>query len=85
MNETGKWKRSFIFGFIALFLCGIGDWLIGYEPSGGEPLIYGISSTSITVVPTWFYIVSLFFGILSGFGCKAFAPAMVEVTVMRAS
>ena len=79
VNKKDRWKRCFVFGFAALFLCGVGDWLIGYEPQGGEPLIYGISSTSITEVPIWFYIVSLFFGILSGFGCKAFAPAMVEV------
>ena len=69
----------FIFGFTALFLCGIGDWLIGYEPPGGTPLIFGISSTSIADVPVWFYIVSLGFGILSGFGCMVFGPAMVEV------
>ena len=73
------WKRSFLFGFAALFLCGIGDWLIGYDPPGGEPLVFGISNTAIASVPTWVYILSLFFGILSGFGCKAFAPAMVEV------
>ena len=71
-------KRAFLFGFIALFLCGIGDWLIGYDPPGGEPLIFGISNTAITAVPSWFYILSLFFGILSGFGCRAFAPAMLE-------
>ena len=72
-------KRAFLFGFAALFLCGIGDWLIGYDPPGGEPLIYGISNSAITAVPTWFYILSLFFGILSGFGCRAFAPVMLEV------
>ena len=77
--EKRRWKQSFLFGFSALFLCGIGDWLIGYEPPGGVPLIYGISSTSITDVPTWFFILSLFFGILSGFGCKVFAPAMIDV------
>ena len=74
-----KWKKSFLFGFAALFLCGIGDWLIGYDPPGGEPLIYGISNTAITAVPSWYYILSLGFGILSGFGCRAFAPAMLEV------
>ncbi len=71
-------KKALLFGFVALFLCGIGDWLIGYDPPGGEPLIYGISNTAITEVPTWFYILSLGFGILSGFGCRAFAPAMLE-------
>ena len=74
-----KWKKSFLFGFAALFLCGIGDWLIGYDPPGGESLIYGISNTAITAVPSWLYILSLGFGILSGFGCRAFAPAMLEV------
>ena len=79
VKNTERWKKSFIFGFIALFLCGIGDWLIGYEPKGGEPLILGISNTSIAVVPTWFYVLSLLFGILSGFGCMVFVPAMEEV------
>ncbi len=79
MERTNRWKKAFIFGFIALFLCGIGDWLIGYEPQGGEPLVFGISNTSITEVPSWFYVLSLFFGILSGFGCMRFAPAMEEV------
>lgn len=37
--ERIKQKKILIFGFIALFLCGIGDWLIGYEPQGGIPLI----------------------------------------------
>ena len=72
-------KRALLFGFTALFLCGIGDWLIGYDPPGGEPLIFGISNTAITTVPTWYYILSLALGILSGFGCRAFAPAMLEV------
>ena len=72
-------KKALLFGFFALFLCGIGDWLIGYDPPGGEPLIYGISNTAITEVPSWYYILSLGFGILSGFGCRAFAPAMLEV------
>lgn len=72
-------KKALLFGFAALFLCGIGDWLIGYDPPGGEPLIYGISNTAITTVPSWYYILSLGFGILSGFGCRAFAPAMLEV------
>ena len=30
-------------------------------------------------MPSWFYILSLGFGILSGFGCRAFAPAMLEI------
>ena len=80
MEKSRKWKSSLIFGFTALFLCGVGDWLIGYEPAGGEPLVFGISSTTVTAVPTWFYILSLFFGILSGFGCRAFAPAMIAVS-----
>lgn len=79
MERRRHWKKAFLFGFAALFLCGIGDWLIGYDPPGGEPLIYGISNTAITAVPSWFYILSLGFGILSGFGCRAFAPAMLEV------
>lgn len=79
MDKYKKWKKSFLFGFIALLLCGVGDWLIGYEPPGGEPLVFGISNTSIAAVPTWFYILSLCFGILSGFGCKVFAPAMIGV------
>ena len=79
MDKISRWKKSFLFGFAALLLCGIGDWLIGYDPPGGEPLLFGISNTAITAVPTWFYILSLFFGILSGFGCKAFTPAMIEV------
>lgn len=80
-KRINRWKRIFIFGFIALFLCGIGDWLIGYEPKGGEPLIFGISNTSIVLVPTWFYVTSLFFGILSGFGCMFYAPALEEVLI----
>ena len=79
MGADKSYKKAFLFGFAALFLCGIGDWLIGYEPPGGVPLIFGITSTSIPDVPTWFYILSLAFGILSGFGCKHFAPAMVDV------
>lgn len=79
MAENGSWKKALLFGFAALLLCGVGDWLIGYEPPGGEELVFGISRTTIADVPTWFYVVSLFLGILSGFGCSAFAPAMVEV------
>lgn len=76
-------KTSFIFGFISLLLCGVGDWLIGYEPEGGEPLIYGITTTAITGVPTWFYVLSFFFGILSGFGCLYFAPAIMGTLDMK--
>ena len=79
MERINQRKKALLFGFAALFLCGIGDWLIGYDPPGGEPLIYGISNTAITEVPSWYYILSLGFGILSGFGCRAFAPAMLEV------
>ena len=76
-------KSAFIFGFISLLLCGVGDWLIGYEPEGGEPLIYGITTTAISGVPTWFYVLSFFFGILSGFGCLYFAPAIMETLDMK--
>ena len=78
-SKTMTRNKALPFGFFALFLCGIGDWLIGYDPPGGEPLVFGISNTAITAVPSWFYILSLGFGILSGFGCRAFAPAMLEV------
>ncbi len=81
--KTEAGKKALLFGFAALFLCGIGDWLIGYDPPGGEPLLFGISNTAITAVPTWYYILSLFFGILSGFGCRAFAPAMLAVLEER--
>lgn len=53
---NAKSKRIFYFGFISLLLCGVGDWLIGYEPQGGQELIYGITRTTIADVPTWFYI-----------------------------
>ncbi|MCR5061478.1 MAG: hypothetical protein K6A80_10760 [Saccharofermentans sp.] len=76
-------KSAFIFGFISLLLCGVGDWLIGYEPEGGEKLIYGITTTAISGVPTWFYVLSFFFGILSGFGCLYFAPAIMETLDMK--
>ena len=78
-SKTMTRKKALLFGFAALFLCGIGDWLIGYDPPGGEPLIYGVSNTAITKLPSWYYILSLGFGILSGFGCRAFAPAMLEM------
>ncbi len=79
MTAYQKRKNALIFGAVALFLCGIGDWLIGYEPPGGEPLVFGITRTSIAAVPTWLYVLSLFFGILSGFGCRSFAPAMIGI------
>ncbi len=60
-TKTVRLKNSFLFGFIALLLCGVGDWLIGYEPKGGEPLMFGVSNTSIAQVPTWFYVLSLAF------------------------
>lgn len=74
-----KWKRALIFGAVALFLCGIGDWLIGYMPQGGESFVLGFMNTSITQVPSWFYFVSMVLGILSGFGCKYYASTMVEI------
>ena len=77
MND--KSKRIFIFGFISLLLCGVGDWLIGYEPQGGQELIYGITRTTIANVPAWFYILSMFFGILSGFACMLYVPEMLKV------
>ena len=78
-----KSKRIFYFGFISLLLCGVGDWLIGYEPQGGQELIYGITRTTIADVPTWFYILSMLFGILSGFGCMLFAPEMLNVLIQK--
>ena len=78
-TKNVRLKRSLLFGFISLLLCGVGDWLLGYEPKGGESLLFGMSNTSITAVPSWFYILSLCFGILSGFGCYFFAPAILEV------
>lgn len=77
-SRQKKLEGAFIFGFITLLLCGVGDWLIGYEPEGGEPLIYGMTTTAISTVPSWFYVLSFFFGILSGFGCLYFAPAIME-------
>ena len=78
-NKMKKLEAVFIFGFIALFLCGIGDWLIGYEPEGGLPIVFGITTTAIADVPVWFYVLSFFLGILSGFGCLYFAPAIMEL------
>lgn len=78
-SKQKKLEASFIFGFVSLLLCGVGDWLIGYEPEGGEPLVFGITTTAIANVPVWFYVLSFFFGILSGFGCLYFAPAIMEL------
>ena len=80
---NAKSKRIFYFGFLSLLLCGVGDWLIGYEPQGGQELIYGITRTTIADVPTWFYILSMLFGILSGFGCMLFAPEMLNVLIQK--
>ena len=80
---NAKSKRIFYFGFISLLLCGVGDWLIGYEPQGGQELIYGITRTTIADVPTWFYTLSMLFGILSGFGCMLFAPEMLNVLIQK--
>lgn len=82
-RKQKKLEGSFIFGFIALFLCGVGDWLIGYEPEGGEPLVFGITTTAIANVPAWFYVLSFFFGILSGFGCLYFAPAIMDLLDLK--
>ncbi|MCM1479524.1 MAG: hypothetical protein NC085_07450 [Muribaculaceae bacterium] len=79
MEQKKSWKKALIFGFVTLFLCGIGDWLIGYEPQGGRELIFGITNTNITEVPSWFYFTSMVLGVLSAFGCKAYAPVMIEI------
>ena len=82
-DKNKKLKSAFIFGFISLLLCGVGDWLIGYEPEGGLPLVFGITTTAIADVPVWFYVLSFFFGILSGFGCLYFAPAIMETLDLK--
>ncbi|MCM1388365.1 MAG: hypothetical protein NC231_13635 [Bacillus sp. (in: Bacteria)] len=79
MKQKKMWSHALLFGFAALFICGIGDWLIGYEPQGGQELIFGITNTKITEVPSWFYVASMAFGVLSGFACKSFAPVMIEI------
>lgn len=79
MEQKKVWSNALIFGFAALFICGIGDWLIGYEPQGGQELIFGITNTKITEVPSWFYLASMAFGVLSAFGCRSYAPVMVEI------
>ena len=50
-SKKKKLEAVFIFGFISLLLCGVGDWLIGYEPEGGLPIVFGITTTSIADVP----------------------------------
>ena len=72
-------KKALMFGTVALFLCGIGDWLLGYAPLGGEPILFGFLNSNVVQVPSWFYVVSMALGILSGFGCKAYAPVMVSI------
>lgn len=79
MERKKSWHGALIFGFVTLFLCGIGDCLIGYDPPDGQELIFGITSTKITEVSSWFYVTSMVFGVLSAFGCKAFAPTMLEI------
>lgn len=79
MEHKKAWKKTLIFGFAALLICGIGDWLIGYEPQGGQELLFGITNTKITEVPSWLYAASMVFGILSAFACKAYAPVMLEI------
>ncbi len=79
MKDADKLRKSLLFGFVTLFLCGIGDWLIGYEPDGGEPMLFGFMNTALVNVPVWFYVISMIFGILSGFGCKSYAPAMIKI------
>lgn len=79
MKQTEIWIKSLLFGFVTLFLCGIGDWLIGYEPNGGEPMLFGFVNTALVNVPAWFYVLSMILGILSGFGCKSYALTMIEI------
>ena len=71
--------KALLFGAVALFLCGVGDWLLGYVPLGGEPILFGFLNSNIVQVPSWFYLASMALGILSGFGCKAYAPVMVNI------
>ena len=72
-------EKALLFGAVALFLCGIGDWLLGYVPLGGEPILFGLLNSCIVQVPSWFYVVSMALGIISGFGCKVYAPVMVDI------
>ena len=78
MDRTYQ-KKVLIFGFIGLIICGFGDWLLGYEPSDGEAIIFGYIKTSVRDVPSWFYILSMAFGLLSGFCCNAYAPLMTDI------
>lgn len=78
MNLTYQ-KKVLMFGFIGLIICGFGDWLLGYEPIGGEAIILGYIKTSVKDVPSWFYILSMAFGIISGFCCNAYAPLMTDI------
>lgn len=78
MNR-GNVKKCLYFGTVALFLCGVGDWLLGYVPLGGEPIVFGFLNSNIVKVPSWFYLTSMALGILSGFGCMAYAPVMVNI------
>ena len=55
-NKKKKLEAVFIFGFISLLLCGVGDWLIGYEPEGGLPIVFGITTTAIADVPVNYLI-----------------------------
>ena len=64
--------KALLFGTVALFLCGAGDWLLGYVPLGGEPILFGFLNSNIVQVPSWFYLASMALGILSGFGCRAY-------------
>lgn len=72
-------RKALLFGAVALFLCGVGDWLLGYVPLGGEPILFGFLNSNIVQIPSWFYLASMALGILSGFGCKAYAPVMVNI------
>ena len=52
-------KKALLFGAVALFLCGVGDWLLGYVPLGGEPILFGFLNSNIAQVPLWFYLASM--------------------------
>ena len=58
MNR-GNVKKCLYFGTVALFLCGVGDWLLGYVPLGGEPIVFGVLNSNIVKVPSWFFIVDI--------------------------
>lgn len=42
-----------------------------------------MTTTAIAAVPTWFYVLSFFFGFLSGFGCLYFAPAVMKTLDLK--